>query len=275
MADTAFYRVGNGFGNIIQTTPAYRYLRSIYKRVVVVCSKEYEHFTKCVYGDKDLLVAGHQINNSRHLFKCSSPTTFKKGGKESEVERNLKLVGCESPKKYHKIGFCGYEEASESFDVLICDGYNKRYNKNDWEVKSYPYYWQVASHLSDYGYSVASIGVKGEWIKHTIDRTNIGLKETIGLIKNCKLLISNDTGFYHAANVLGVKNIVIFTMTDTDKNYDKDFHKHSKVIKQGLSCQPCQLNGRKYWVDNYLNCWWACREIIPDIILNEALKCLM
>lgn len=257
-----FYVIGNGLGNIIQTTPAFRYLKKQYGHITVVTHEKYLEFAKAVYLGYPV-ITGPACGQ---VFKCCSPNDFRKGGGVSEVELNLRLVGCANPEA-HKTGFCGYEEAPEEFDILLCDGYNKRTNMTDWAVKSYPYWPEVASELSDY--RVASIGAPGEHIAGTIDRTGIGLLKSFGLIKKAKLLVCNDTGFYHAANALGTRCAVIITMTDRDKNHDPGFHRHTTIISTDLPCQPCQLNERAFWLKNQSQCQWACREIPIKTVIEK------
>lgn len=148
------------------------------------------------------------------------------------------------------------------YDIVIHNGYN-RYGSANWSVKSYPYYSELASLLGEF--KICSIGIKAEYIQGTDNKTGLDLLTTLGLIKNCKLFISNDSGLYHAANALGVKNIVIFTATSIKKNYDKRFHKYSILIyRDDLECRPCQASGR--WNKDCKN--WKCRDIDPEFIID-------
>jgi ADP-heptose:LPS heptosyltransferase len=159
---------------------------------------------------------------------------------------------------------------SNYFDVVISNGYNK-YGSANWQIKSYPYYEEVAKLLKNEGYSVASIGAKDEYISGTVDMTGLGLLDSGGVIKNSRLLISNDSAMYHYANALMVKNIVIFNSTSIKKNYDKRFHKYSTIIgRDDLKCRPCQA-GRRWNKDCKT---WDCREIAPEVIY-EAVRGLL
>lgn len=273
--DTAHYVVGNGLGNIIQTTPAYNYLRSRFQRVIVTCHPKWAEFTRSVYKDHTVLVGGG-ASRGANVFRNVHPYDFIHGGRVSEVEKNLHLVGCSTPGVDNKVGFCGYSDYDgEGFEILLCDGYNKRTNGDDWLVKSYSKWEELVEWLSMDGcMDVASIGLPEEYIHGTVDKTGIGLLETFDLIRRTKLLITNDTGFYHAACAFGTPCLVLFTMTDTDKNYDPLFHKSAIVMSAGLPCQPCQLKGSKYWLTNKINCRWKCRDIPVYHVIKEIRSAL-
>lgn len=165
-------------------------------------------------------------------------------------------------------GECNYNrlrKAKNQYDIVMHNGYKKDPNF-DWSVKSYPYYEEIVGLLDEY--TICSVGAKDEFIKGTDNRTGLDLLTTLGVIKNCKVFLSNDSGLYHCANALGVRNIVIFTATSMKKNYDKRFHKYSTVAgRDDLECRPCQ--GNRGWK----NCkTWECRNIDPKIIVKVVKK---
>ena len=166
-------------------------------------------------------------------------------------------------------GNCNYNKRDEKYDIVIHDGY-KRMGSFDWSAKSYLYYEEVVKLLKK-DFSVCSVGGKNEYIKNTINKTGLKLLDTLGIIKNSKLFLNNDSGLYHCANALEVKNIVIFTLTSVIKNYDRKFHKYSTIIgRDDLKCRPCQGTNRRK------NCKkQECRNIDPKVIVDtikEVLK---
>jgi len=161
-------------------------------------------------------------------------------------------------------GECSYNElrkAKNQYDIVIHDGYN-RHGAANWSIKSYPYYEEVVKLLDEF--KTCSVGAKNEYIEGTDDKTGLDLLTTGGIIKNCKVFLSNDSGLYHYANVLGIKNIVIFTATSIKKNFDSRFHKYSTIVgRDGLECRPCQ-DGH-----GWKNCkTWECRNIDPKLIAD-------
>lgn len=272
----AQYIVANGLGNIIQTIPAYLYLRKKYGSVRIVCHPKWQEFTASIY-DNIFNKSDRQISTPHHIFSSCNPNYFKTE-KISEVEKNLRLVGCQDM-RYRKVDTevtaqmltSDDLDHADKFDILVCNGYNKRGGIDHWTVKSYSKWEELIEWLSLDGYSVTSIGTRNEYIEGTYDRTEAGLKGTYDLIRQAKLLISNDTGFYHAANVLGTKCIALFTMTDRRKNYDPMFHRNTIAMHTDLACQPCQYNLEPlFWKTNAKVCKWACRNIPVYSIMKKV-----
>ncbi len=162
-------------------------------------------------------------------------------------------------------GECNYTQLTDTYDLVIHSGYNRYGTISDnWHLKSYPYYKEVVDLLSDL--KICSVGSWQEYIEGTIDRTGLNLLSTGGVIKNSKLFLGNDSGLYHYANGLGVKNMVIFTYTSTTKNYDKGFHKYSRILQNDkLDCLSCQ-NTRRFKTCATRDC----REIDPEIVANAV-----
>ena len=183
---------------------------------------------------------------------------------ESEVDTYMHIARDLGAKEEDLLwhGNCLYGETEEKFDIVMHNGYN-RYGAANWSVKSYPYYEKVVEYLD--GLRVCSIGAEEEYIKGTENRTGLSLAESLGLIKNARLFIGNDSGMYHCANALETDNIVIFTATSIKKNYDERFHKYSTIItRDDLECRPCQKTRR--WQKDCKD--WKCREIDPEVILH-------
>jgi len=189
---------------------------------------------------------------------------------ESEVSVYMKMADDLGIKNLFWHGNCMYTPTQEKYDIVISNGFNYK-SDLDWSVKSYIYYSKVVSSLKKLGLTVCSVGAANEYVPGTTNKTNIGLLNTFGLIKNAKLVIANDSGMYHAANALETPNIVIFTATSIKKNYDKRFHKFASVItRTDLPCKPCQPS--KAWIRTCKN--WKCRDIGHHIIINEVKKIL-
>lgn len=167
-------------------------------------------------------------------------------------------------------GHCNYDERPEQYDVVINNGYN-RVGSANWSVKSYPYYSMVAHALRKRGYSVCSVGTQHEHIEGTDNMIGLSLLDTLGILKNCKVFLGNDSGLYHCANALEVNNAVIFTATSIEKNYDSRFHKFSTIIgREDLKCRPCQAGRR--WARDCKD--WQCQKLEPQSVFNTVLGVL-
>lgn len=164
-------------------------------------------------------------------------------------------------------GNCNYLQSKEYFDVVIHNGYKKEGSL--WKIKEYPHYEMVVKSLVDKGLSVCSVGTKDEYIKGTVNKTGFTLLSSLGLIKNCKVLLSNDSGLYHCANALSVSNVVIFTATNIEKNYDGRFHKYTTIVgRDDLNCRPCQ-QGRR-WLKECKT--WDCQQVDPEYVIEKVME---
>ncbi len=65
------------------------------------------------------------------------------------------------------------------------------------------------------------------------------LSELITILKNCDLLLTNDTGTMHLANVFQTPSVSIFGSTDATRTGPQGPHSH--VVHHPVSCSPCFL----------------------------------
>lgn len=282
MKKRILFCTGEGIGNVIQTIPVVRTLKEVLNYRVdfwhmfgafpilnilsYVGTTDVNKITKRIRAGRyeglvsTLWTKEHIKRIPLKLLNTIQPLTMAR----SEVDTYMDIARELGAEHLLWWGGCSYTEGMEEFDVVIADGYN-RFGSAGWEIKHYPYYDKVIELLNKEGLSVCSIGAPNEYIKGTVNKTNLPLLESGGLIKSAKVLISNDSGMYHYANALEAKNIVIFTATSISKNYDSRFHKYSTVVVRGdLDCSPCQAGrGWKRCKD------WKCRDIAPEVILEK------
>jgi len=83
---------------------------------------------------------------------------------------------------------------------------------------------------------------------------NLSIKETLPIIKNCNLAISNDTGFAHIACALGVKTLTLF-MDSPVITYGKYSSRMSVIEPEGLKNQTVHntLGKNSISLDEVLN----------------------
>lgn len=65
------------------------------------------------------------------------------------------------------------------------------------------------------------------------------LAELIGLLKTCDLLLTNDTGTMHLADVLEIPTVAIFGSTDPTLTGPQG--PHHRILQHTVSCSPCFL----------------------------------
>jgi len=288
MSNRILFCTGEGVGNVIQTIPVLRTLR---ESLGVKIDFWYVYGTfqlpKIIpYVDK--WIVGNQIRNvdmNRYVGVVSTKWTRKHIknlpipilNKISDLSMIRSEVDCymdiaRSLKVNEEdllwCGTCNYNRSDEFYDVVIHNGYNFK-GSSDWKLKSYPRYKEVVKLLAG-DVSLCSVGSKGEYIKGTIDKTGLNILDSLGIIKNAKVFLGNDSGLYHCANALDVPNLVIFTYTSTEKNYDKRFHRKAKIIcREDLECRWCQCEPR------FKTCKTReCRNIDPTIIVNKVMEML-
>jgi len=282
---------GEGIGNFVQTIPVIRTLKEVlgYKVDVWWAFSSYLYSGKMIpYADR--MFFGQGIEKAKaddYVGKVA--TTWVKHLKDVAQLSKIKLLNEIKPLRMDRSevdiymdiarelgaeekdllwhGNCNYGEVEEKYDIVIHNGYNI-HGSADWSIKSYPHYEELVEYLE--GLSVCSVGAKHEYINGTKNETNKDLMYTLGLIKNCRLFLGNDSGLYHCANALEKDNIVLFTATSIAKNYNRKFHKYSTVItRDDLECRPCQANR------GWKNCITKdCKEIDPEVILN-AIKMII
>lgn len=259
-----------GLGNIVQTTPAVRFLAEKHAgEIAIVSTPRTVGYIDAVFGRR------YRVTNEKplgHFFRSCVPTDFSRGGFVSEVQRNLQIVGAPAGDE-HRVGFIERHDSAEEFDIVICNGYNKTLNHVDWKVKEYPHWAHVAGQFN-LSHRVASVGLHGEHVAGTIDRTGIGLRKTLGLLQRAKVVVANDTGLYHAAAAMQIPTVVVFTMTDRTKNFDPVFHRSAIPVHTMLACQPCQLRGHHFWLKERPKCQWACQQVPPEHVINSIINAM-
>jgi len=291
---------GQGIGNIIQCIPVIKTLKEVlgYK---IDFWRAYGNYTipKNLLLDANNIFIGDEIYNINSNDYCGKIYTgwIRHNSKiikiadsvlkmpklaeaakplfmtRSEVDINIDIARDLGAKEEDLIwhGNCMYNKVNRNYDIVISNGYNSKSNTN-WSIKSYPYYEEVIKLLNKSSkYKICSIGSKQEYINGTIDETGLPLLDSLGIIKNSRLLLSNDSGMYHCANALETPNVVIFTATSIEKNYDKRFHKYSTIVgRDDLTCRPCQAG------HGWKQCnTWECREINPHIIASKIKEILV
>ena len=97
----------------------------------------------------------------------------------------------------------------------------------------------------------------------------LSLLETAALIKQSKLMISNDSGLMHLGAALDVRLIAIFGSTVEELGFYPNSPKAVVMENQGLYCRPCSHIGRSDCPEKHFRCM---REITPDNILSTVIQ---
>ena len=289
MLNKILFCTGEGIGNVIQTIPVIRTLKEVlgvkidfwYAFGTFAIPKIIPYVDKWIIGSEISSIDIKQYNGvvstkwtENYIRTFSIPILTKISDlsmTRSEVDCYLDIArGLGVPEEdLLWWGECNYNKCDEFYDVVIHNGYNFK-GSADWQLKSYSKYNEVVKLLGS-TVSICSIGNKNEYIPGTINRTGLDLLDSLGIIKNAKVFLGNDSGMYHCANALDVPNLVVFTYTSTEKNYDARFHRKAKIIcRDDLKCRWCQCQPR------FKTCTTReCRNIDPKLItkcISEILE---
>ena len=275
---------GHGIGNQVQALPAVVKAKKKYGDIKVFVSGCNVEISKIMFGTVAEVVTNPDGATAQILaapcqdhpilgIEVISNRTIESMTECSEVMCNLLAVDERiSDDEFHPPEIdLQVKSHPDAPDIVLCDGYNKTL-RDRWEAKSWAGYEELADRLVREGYSVGAIGSYDENIVGAIDMTGLSFMESLEVVKGSKMLVANDTGIYHAANLIGVKNLAMFTFTDPVKNYDKRFHKDTTIVRLDLDCSPCMkgIGGDAVWVEKKPVCGWRCREVPAEEVFYKV-----
>ncbi len=145
-----------------------------------------------------------------------------------------------------------------------------------YKQKIYPYYNKVAQLLIEKGFNVVLVGSKedkekdqNKYPEQVIDlRGKLSLRESIAVISQGKLTISNDSAIAHMSRAVGVPVVVIYGATHPFFGF-APLPDEGTYIFKGLECQPCDLHGKKECKRGDLACLTT---IEPEEVVRTALS---
>ena len=187
----------------------------------------------------------------------------------------LKLFGEKNYKKYrprlilHSDDFKGVNNLPKNFVVI---GSGARY-KN----KIYPYFNKVSQILLENGFNVVLVGSKDDknldrnvYPKEVIDlRGELSLRQSMAVISKAVGSISNDSAVAHLSRAVQTPVLMIYGATHPYFGFAPLEDEGDFIIKN-LSCQPCDLHGKKECKFKSL----YCLNIEPSLVVNKFLKIL-
>jgi len=272
-----------GIGNVIQMVPLYLQMVKKWKIVDVCHHDRFIHepqvdFWKVIAGyfgnkaiemedapsgryDFQISRSGRSIPEISLIFNCSAQA--KSAGIFNEVGWSVNCCSslglhCERPDRilqevlpidWKEFRGDDFNDDLPEYDIVFCNG-SANHNAT-WLRKKYQRYSEVAKTLEG-KFTMASVGNSNEYIYGTDDMIHLSFLDTLDLISKSRLFVGNDTGLYHFANLIGKRNVVVFTATSTIKNYNSQFHEFSKVVQGGCPSRTyCQMD------DGTLSQKWA------------------
>jgi ADP-heptose:LPS heptosyltransferase len=256
---TNYVLLCDGIGNIIQSIPFIKVLRTMSNKLIGINRADYKDSWKIVQKLFDDIIP-HGLHSGTE-YAIPPLEKFKHN---PEYKSWFQFHNVPEPKEYKiERDDVYFDEIEDRVDFVIWGGC-----KPNWKSKMWPYWGNLAEILLS-GFTVGVIGLPGEggdFPKKVEDfRGKLTLTETGGLLDRSLYYIGNEGGLTHYANALQKTMWVIFGGSSPTKNmpppregyYDISLH---------LECQPCQwrLPGPKGCGD--YKCLY---KLTPEMVLNK------
>lgn len=130
--------------------------------------------------------------------------------------------------------------------------------------------------LIDAGYTILLLGGKADKeicskihneLKNSIDlSTNNDLHQIARDMKECKLVVCNDSGLMHTAQAVDVPLVTIFGSTVKEFGFFP-YSENSLIIEnEGLKCRPCSHIGKSKCPKKHFKCML---ELTPELVHNK------
>jgi len=94
----------------------------------------------------------------------------------------------------------------------------------------------------------------------------LSIQETAAVMKDSKLLITNDSGLMHVADALAMPLIAIFGSTVEEFGFFPISQEATVIQNSGLTCRPCSHIGRSRCPKEHFRCM---QELTPEIVWQE------
>ena len=148
-----------------------------------------------------------------------------------------------------------------------------------WDTKRWPqgHYARLASELGDRGFETVLIGSKNELplseqialgSSHTpLNLTGmLSIIETAAMLKNCSILVTNDSAPLHIAEAVGTPVVALFGPTVREFGYFPQLQR-SAALEVELHCRPCSRNGSRPCPLETKECLTS---ITPEMVLEAV-----
>lgn len=290
--------VGSGLGNIIHTTPLLRNLsRRLGRRIDLVVAGDHEALlfipTSGEYVNHTFLLTENVLNrrydtvfltnsfgslvprfSSSNIVSSRSWDVFHAGHDLHEAEFNLAAAEALLGIPYEPEDIQGYYIGDLAYrppeQILI--GMHAGSKGGIWGSKRWPHYAELARRLQRDGLTVASFGIKEEYVAGTIDMTGGSIEEMATTLLACSHFVANDSGVMNIANALGIPVRAIFAPTNPVTR--------GPVTRTGSSifitreCAPCEVK-TPYRTTKFLSGECSCIDAIDVETVYESVLAML
>ena len=148
-------------------------------------------------------------------------------------------------------------------------------------TKRYPidYFAKVGNMLKNDGFEIAIFGGKSDReicselnskIEGSFDFSNDNkLFETASKMKNCKLVICNDSGLMHTATAVKIPVVSIFGSTVKEFGFSPFGVANLIIENNNLSCRPCSHIGKSICKKKHFKCML---DLNPNLVYEKTIK---
>ncbi|MFC1724093.1 lipopolysaccharide heptosyltransferase II [candidate division KSB1 bacterium] len=98
----------------------------------------------------------------------------------------------------------------------------------------------------------------------------LSVNESSEVMKQCKLLVCNDTGAMHIGSASGIDIITVFGPTVPEFGFSP-FGVKNKILQSDIYCRPCSIHGGENCPEGHFLCM---RSITPDDVMQEIRRFL-
>lgn len=238
-----------------------------------------------------LITLGLRVRETYGFDNSSLKSVFKYvtnyNNKHHEVQRNLALTRTES--KIHDWKILPKINASDSQirkvnELLAENMYEESFISiapgSVWNTKRYPkeYYVRVINLLIERNEKIILLGgyedkLLCEEIKSQVNNNVINfagkltVPETVHLLKQSKLLITNDSAPTHLGMCADIPVLTLYCSTTPDFGFYPYNNKSSILSFDDLKCKPCGIHGHQKCPIKTFDCGY---KLLPQNIVNEV-----
>lgn len=203
-----------------------------------------------------------------------------------EVQRNLKLIGCDySSDNWRIIPKVKVSEAASRKVIDILASLKPVRNLiaiapgSIWKTKRYPeeYFREIVKKLITKSFNVIVIGSEAD--KELCERIadvdservisaagKISIIESIELLKSVRLLLTNDSAPTHMGVCADIPVLTIYTSTISGFGFYPYNKKSSYISYDNLKCKPCGIHGYELCPIKTFDCG---EKLMPQIIITK------
>jgi heptosyltransferase-2 len=226
---------------------------------------------------------GFDNSSLMHVYKNLIPYYLNK----HEVQRNLDLIGYlyddESWKILPKISSEKFvSEKVKSFldQESLADGFIAIAPGSVWNTKKYllEHFEFICEHFIQRNYKLVCIGGKNdvEVCSKLVSKFNdkitdasgkFSIIESIELLKNAKLLITNDSAPTHMGMCADIKVLTVYCSTVPEFGFYPYNKKSVSISFDDLKCKPCGIHGYHQCPIKTFDCGL---KLLPEVVIRKA-----